>query len=126
MISDQSQSMDVNALDTTLALGASAHSDAGRSTLSRAETLQRNGNWLIIAGFVITIVGVVLYCTVSFAADMSADLADVLFRNTVPFARTTLGVLGFGTLVWLVGSFMCLRGAVEAEFEQEVDEPEKR
>ena len=105
MISDQSQSINVNSLDTTLALGSSERSEtAGRFAASRAETLQQNGNWLIIAGFVITIVGVVLYCTVSFAGDMSADLADVLFRN--------LATLAFSASVrssgWLARSCACV------------------
>ncbi|MBI2375685.1 MAG: hypothetical protein HYV07_16940 [Deltaproteobacteria bacterium] len=72
---------------------------------------------MILAGFVITIVGVVLYCAVCFAGGMDADMGDILFKNAVPFAQATLAVLGLGTLVWLVGSFTYLRGAMDADEE---------
>lgn len=85
------------------------------SRAARAESLQKSGKSWIFAGFVITIVGVVLYCAACFAGGMDADMGDVLFRNAVPFASGTLAVLGLGTLVWLVGSFTYLKGAMEAE-----------
>ncbi|MCC6523813.1 MAG: hypothetical protein IT373_14240 [Polyangiaceae bacterium] len=91
-----------------------ADADASRT----AEARQKAGKKLILAGFVITIVGVVLYCAVCFAGDASADLGDMLFRNAVPFARATLAVLGLGTVVWLVGSVLYLRGAMDADEEQ--------
>jgi hypothetical protein len=68
-----------------------------------------------VAGSVITVAGVILYCVASFAGGMGAGLGDILFRNAVPFARTTLGVLGLGTLVWLAGSFAYLKGAMDAD-----------
>lgn len=85
------------------------------SRASRAETLQKNGKGMILAGFVITIVGVVLYCLACFAGGVDAGMGDILFRNAVPFARGTLGILGIGTLVWLIGSFTYLRGAMDAD-----------
>ena len=83
--------------------------------VARAETLQRRGKQLIVAGSVVTVAGVILYCVASFAGGMGADLGDILFRNAVPFARTTLGVLGLGTLVWLAGSLAYLKGAMDAD-----------
>ncbi|MCC6900264.1 MAG: hypothetical protein IT377_14895 [Polyangiaceae bacterium] len=77
--------------------------------------MQKRGRVMIVAGFVITIVGVVLYCAACFAGGVDADMGDLLLDNAVPFARATLGVLGFGTLVWLIGSFMHLRGAMDAD-----------
>ncbi len=85
------------------------------SRAARAEALQRNGRRMVVAGAVITIVGVVLYCAVCFAGGVNADMADLLFQHTVPFGLTTLAVQGAGTLVWLVGSFTYLRGAMDAE-----------
>lgn len=75
---------------------------------------------MILAGFVIAIIGVVLYCAVCFAGGMDAGKGDILFMNAVPFARATLAVLGVGTLVWLVGSFTYLQGVMDAE--EEADE----
>lgn len=85
--------------------------------VARAVARQQRGNALIISGFVLTVAGIVLYCATCFAGDLSADLADVLLRNTVPFARATLGVLGLGTAVWLAGSIMYLNGVIEADTE---------
>jgi hypothetical protein len=90
---------------------------------ARAESLQRSGKKMVIAGFVITIVGVIAYCAVTFAGGKDADMGDVLFRNAVPFAWTTLGVLGLGVLVWLIGSFTYLRGVMDADDEPGDDGP---
>lgn len=85
------------------------------SPAQAAEGLQKSGTRLIFAGFAVTILGVVLYCAVCFAGSVDADLADILLRDAVPFGRATLGVLGVGTLMWLVGSFRYLRGLMDAE-----------
>lgn len=92
---------------------------AQRTRAEHAEALQRRGRGLILGGFVITITGVVGYCVASFAGGMDADMGDILFRNSVPFARATLAVLGVGTLVWLAGSFTYLKGAMDADEESE-------
>ncbi len=111
-------------MDRDVALPAS--SVAARRSVERpaahAESTQKTGKSMILAGFVITILGVVLYCATCFAGGADADLGDVLFRNAVPFARATLAVLGVGTLVWLVGSFTYLRGAMDAD-DDATDEP---
>lgn len=85
------------------------------SPRARAETLQKRGKRMIVAGFTITIVGVVLYCAVSFMGGSDRDLGEILFENAVPLARGTLAVLGLGTVVCLVGSFMHLKGAMDAD-----------
>jgi hypothetical protein len=86
---------------------------------ARAEATMRAGRLMIFAGVVVTILGVVLYSLACFAGGMDADMGDILFRNAVPFARAMLGVLGLGTLVWLAGSFVYLRGALDADEEVE-------
>lgn len=80
-----------------------------------AEAQQKNGKRMVIAGFVITIVGVVLYCAVNFAGGVDAGMDNALFSNGVPFNWATLAILGLGTLVWLAGSFTYLRGMMDAE-----------
>lgn len=85
------------------------------SRAARAESLQRTGKGMVIAGFVVTIVSVVLYCAVTFAGGMDADMGDILLRNAVPYARATLALTGLGTLLWIVGSFTYLRGAMDAD-----------
>ncbi|NUQ74100.1 MAG: hypothetical protein HUU21_11140 [Polyangiaceae bacterium] len=88
----------------------------------RAEGLQRDGKKMVIAGFVITILGVVMYCAVNFAGEMTDGMNGLAFRNVVPFTWGTLAVLGLGTLIWLVGSFTYLRGMMDAD----VDSTEER
>ena len=107
-------------LDLSHSLGAApclAEPIVGSSAAApaRAESMQRRGKRMILAGFVITIAAVILYCAVCFAGGIDADMGDLLFKNGVPFARGMLGVMGLGTLVWLVGSFTYLRGAMDAE-----------
>jgi len=82
---------------------------------SRPDVLQRRGKLLIVAGWAISIVGVVLYCVACFAAGSSAELGAMLTENVVPFARATLAVIGAGTLLWLVGSVTFLKGALDAD-----------
>ncbi|MCK6555940.1 hypothetical protein L6Q96_15395 [Candidatus Binatia bacterium] len=83
--------------------------------LARAESQQQVGRWMIMAGFVVTILGVVGYCVASFAGGVNAGISDILFANAVPFARTTLIGLGIGTALWLVGSFTYLHGVIIAD-----------
>lgn len=95
--------------------GAAAERSVREPPARRAESLQKAGRVMILTGFVITILGVVSYCAVCFAGGMDAEVGDALFRNALPFGRTTLAVLGLGTLVWLAGSFTYLRGAMDAD-----------
>jgi len=80
--------------------------------VARARMQQKAGDRLILAGFVLTVVGVILYCVACFAGGVDAGLAAILFDNVVPFARATLVVLGIGSALWLVGSFMYLNGTI--------------
>lgn len=119
MNTNPSHSLGLGRSDAVLPI-AGAHEEALASAphvsrAAHAESLQKVGKGMILAGFIITIVGVVLYCAACFAGGADADMGDILFKNAVPFARATLAVLGLGTLVWLVGSFTYLRGAMDAD-----------
>jgi hypothetical protein len=103
------------ALDLRSAPLSAAVPETEASPLVLAEARQRTGLRLIVSGFVITVAGVILYSLACFAGGVDANVGDMLFRNSVPFVRTTLGVLGLGTLVWLVGSFVYLQGAMDAD-----------
>lgn len=92
------------------------------SPATRAESMQKNGKRMVIAGFVISVVGVVLYCAVTFTGGIDAYTGDILFRNGVSLGKVTLAVLALGTLVWLVGSFTYLQGAMDADEESGEDE----
>lgn len=81
---------------------------------------------MILAGFIMTIAGVILYCGVCFAGGMDAEMGNVLFRNAVPVRGATLAVLGLGTLVWLAGSVTFLRGAMDADEAAAEAQPRRR
>lgn len=90
---------------------------ADKPALSKQElaTLRiRRGRALVIGGFVVTILGVIGYCAVTFAGGMHLGVAELLLESTTPFV-TTLVVIGAGTLLWLVGSMMYLIGAVDSD-----------
>lgn len=98
-----------------VAYASPMYSRAESAQVTRAELLQRNGRRLVVAGYVITILSVVAYCLACFSGGLSADMGDLLLENAVPFARGTLACLGLGTLIWIVGSFSYLRGAMESD-----------
>jgi hypothetical protein len=80
----------------------------------RVKFQQKAGRVMVGGGFVVTILGVVAYCCACLMGGLDADMGDVLTTNAVPFAHSTLAVLGVGTLLWLVGSFTSLRSAMNA------------
>jgi hypothetical protein len=73
---------------------------------TRADARQRRGKVLVVAGWIVAVVGVVVYCAASFAAEPSADLAAIVFEGAAPAARGGLLVIGVGTLTWIVGSIL--------------------
>jgi hypothetical protein len=75
----------------------------------------RRGKVMVIAGWVITIVGIVLYCAVCLTAGVNDDFGQVLLDSIDPFARATLVVMGIGTLLWLAGSLVYLRAAMDTD-----------
>ena len=85
----------------------------------RAEARIRTGNALIISGFVVAVIGIVLYCAACFSGGINQEMSAILFDNVVPFARATLAVIGIGTLLWLVGSMMYLKGAMDTDFDDQ-------
>jgi hypothetical protein len=113
---------------TTLNPDRPAGSPAKQSAPARAtdrgsiEARKRHGKTFIVAGWIAAMIGVVLYCAASFAADADADLAAIVLHGTVPAARAALAVIGGGTLLWIVGSVMHINAALdEADLDAERD-----
>ena len=79
------------------------------------QAVQRRGKNMVVAGWIVTVVAAILYCVACFSGSVDADLAEILSTNAVPFARAMLVATGVGTLLWLVGSFVYLRGAMDAD-----------
>ncbi len=82
---------------------------------ARPEARQRLGKVLVVAGWIVAMVGVGVYCVASFAAESDAGLAAILLEGTIPVARAGLLVIGGGTLMWLVGSVLHLNASLDVE-----------
>lgn len=85
----------------------------GPSAPARPDLRLRKGKALVVAGWVIAMVGVLVYCVASFAAGADVGLAEILLDGAVPAARVGLIVVGVGTLVWLVGSVVHMNAALD-------------
>lgn len=75
----------------------------------------RQGKRLVVSGFVVAVTGIVAYCVVCLGAAMSQDLGTVILESPGWLAGSMLGVIGLGTLLWLVGSFMYLSGGMDSD-----------
>jgi cbb3-type cytochrome oxidase subunit 1 len=82
---------------------------------ARAEQQMRRGKQLVISGFIVAVVGIVAYCVAVFSAGVSQELGSALLANPGWLVGPTLGVIGLGTLLWLVGSFIYLSGGMDSD-----------
>ncbi len=90
-------------------------SDHSNTTIhANAARKMSRGRRLVIAGFVVAIVGIVAYCVVLFGAATNPTLGAILLKTPGWLVGPTLGAVGLGTLFWLVGSFMYLTGAMDS------------
>lgn len=84
-------------------------------TASAARQRMKRGRQLVVTGFVVAVAGVVAYCLVSFSAGVSQELGSVLLRTPGWVVGPALGIIGIGTLLWLVGSFLYLLGGLDSD-----------
>ena len=82
---------------------------------ARAEQRMKFGKKLVISGFVVAVAGIVGYCIACFSAAASQELGSAFLENPGWLAVPTLGVIGLGTLLWLVGSFLYLSGGMDSD-----------
>jgi len=75
----------------------------------------RQGHRLVISGFVVAVAGVVAYCIVCLGAALNQNLGAALLESPGWLAGSMLGIIGLGTLLWLVGSFMYLSGGMDSD-----------
>ncbi len=75
----------------------------------------RRGKQLVISGFIVAVVGIVAYCVASFSAAVNQELGSALLESPGWLVGPTLGMIGLGTLLWLVGSFVHLNGAMDSD-----------
>lgn len=82
---------------------------------ARAERQMRRGKRLVFGGFIVAIVGIVAYCAICFTAAANQELGQALLDSPGWMAGPALGIIGLGTLLWLVGSFSYLKGAMDSD-----------
>jgi len=75
----------------------------------------RRGKRLVISGFVVAIAGIVGYCVACLSAAVNPALGASLLENPGWLAGPALGTIGLGTVLWLVGSFAYLSGAMDSD-----------
>ncbi|MBI2817623.1 MAG: hypothetical protein HYX72_11860 [Acidobacteria bacterium] len=85
-----------------------------------AESRMRRGKRLVITGFVIAIVGVIGYCVACLSAGVNQNLGTTFLENPALLVGPTLGFIGVGTLIWLVGSVLFLMGSMDDDPEREI------
>lgn len=79
--------------------------------MSLEDKRMHTGQKLVFAGFGISVIGIVLYCMAGFSADAA---------HTEPvFIKESLGVIGLGVVVWLVGAVKYMNGAIDSNASDE-------
>ncbi|HQZ40162.1 MAG: hypothetical protein IT180_17490 [Acidobacteria bacterium] len=87
----------------------------GTGVHNEAVQRMRQGHRLVISGFVVAVAGVVAYCVVCLGAALNQNLGAALLESPGWLAGSMLGIIGLGTLLWLVGSFMYLSGGMDSD-----------
>lgn len=93
----------------------SSSTESKKKMYAAAERRMRYGRRLVISGAVIAILGIICRCIVSFSVDIGPAIGAIYLRDPERFLGPTLGVIGLGTLMWLIGSFVYLNGAMGSD-----------
>src|SRR3990167_6641152 len=89
--------------------------EAKKMMYAAAEQQMRCGRRLVISGSIIAIIGIICRCIASFSVDIGPNIGAIFLKNPERFLGPTLGVIGLGTLLWLIGSFVYLHGAMDSD-----------
>ncbi|MCC6145443.1 MAG: hypothetical protein IT368_16680 [Candidatus Hydrogenedentes bacterium] len=82
--------------------------EAGYAAAARK---MRLGKLLVIAGFVLLLLGAVAYCV----AGISAGAQDEALHESPWVLFVAQGTLALGTLMWLAGSFLYFLGGLDSD-----------
>lgn len=82
---------------------------------ARAEQQMHRGRQLVISGFVVAVLGIVAYCVVGLSVDVNQQLGLAFLESSEWLTGATLGIIGFGTLLWLAGSFLYVSGGMDSD-----------
>ncbi|MCZ7605630.1 MAG: hypothetical protein M5U25_06040 [Planctomycetota bacterium] len=92
-----------------------AHSLEKKKQYAEAHRRMLRGKKLVISGFVVAVIGIVGYCIVCLGAGFNREIGTAMLDNQFWFTSASLGVMGLGTLFWLIGSFLYLIGAMDSD-----------
>lgn len=80
-----------------------------------AQEQMKLGKRLVIGGFILSIMGIIAYCVTNFNMTLNQKYNGILVDNSGALLIPTLATIGIGTLVWLIGSFIHLKGAMNSD-----------
>jgi hypothetical protein len=70
---------------------------------------------LVIAGFSVAVAGMIGYCAACLGAGVNQDFGVHLLERPQWLIAPTLGTVGLGTVLWLIGSFHYLSAAMDSD-----------
>ena len=82
---------------------------------ARAERRMRRGKQLVRGGFILAFVGTIAYCVITLSSGVNDWLGSVLSGISGWPVTLMLGLIGLGTLVWVIGTLLYLNGSMDAE-----------
>lgn len=83
-----------------------------------AERRMLLGKKIVISGFVVSTVGVIVYCAAGLNANLNQQFGDSFLDNSGWPLAVGLATIGLGTFLWLIGSFIHLKGAMGCDPEK--------
>ena len=75
---------------------------------TEAEGQMKFGKRLVISGFILSIIGIIAYCVANFNMTLNQEYNGILVSHSPKLVIPTLGIIGIGVLVWLIGTFIGL------------------
>jgi hypothetical protein len=94
----------VGVLETSGIEGLTSAPEASGQSAAEAEI--RLGKGLVVAGFAVSIVGIIVYCTAAFSAESAQELSGL--------GKLGLLIVGAGVVSWFSGAITYFRGAIES------------
>ncbi|MCC6220163.1 MAG: hypothetical protein IT291_02870 [Deltaproteobacteria bacterium] len=88
---------------------------SARERYAIAENKMKRGKHLVVAGFVVAVIGIFVYCVSCLSANVNQNLETNLLERPIMLVEPALGIIAIGTLLWLIGSFIYLSGGMDSD-----------
>ncbi len=86
---------------------------AATALYAAAARRMRRGRRLVVSGFAVTVLGIVAYCLTCFTASPGGAARPA--GDPAWLLGACLGLIGLGTLLWLIGSVQFFSGAMDSD-----------